>query len=159
MTKFWYLLKTKTNQEKKAASNIANQEVETYFPVITTKTLSKQRTEAVFPGYLFVNLDPHVTSVRAISNTRGVGRFVRFAQHLARIDADIITALRRRYDDYIDDQTPKPGQTVQIISGPFAGLNAVFAATDKDQRSYLFIQLINQTQRISVNNDQIRKVL
>jgi len=51
--KNWYLIQTKPKQEEVASSNLANQNFEIYYP----KTQINNKVIALFPRYLFIQLD------------------------------------------------------------------------------------------------------
>ena len=55
----WFLLKTKTRQEKRAMENLQRQNAECYCPEVLVEKIFRgkksQVVEILFPGYLFVN--------------------------------------------------------------------------------------------------------
>jgi len=62
------------------------------------------RDEAVFPGYLFIQLAPH-SDWRALHATRGVSRLVRFNDAPHKIEDGLIAALQQQYSP---QQAPAP---------------------------------------------------
>ena len=45
---------------------------------------------------------------------------------------------------------PQVGDQLEVIEGPFRGLNAVFSQTDGDQRAVVLINLLNQQVEASI---------
>jgi transcriptional antiterminator RfaH len=52
---------------------------------------------------------------------------------------------------------PQAGDSINILEGPFKGLNAVFSHTDGQQRSIVLVRLLNQQTPTSLANTQIKK--
>ena len=52
----------------------------------------------------------------------------------------------------------QPGNSVNILEGPFNGLKAVLSRTDGQQRAIVLISLLNQQIPVSFTNTQIKKV-
>ena len=72
--KNWYLIQTKPKQEKMASQNLINQNFEIYYP----KTQIKNKVVALFPRYIFIQLDDQNQNLSPIRSTKGVANFVRF---------------------------------------------------------------------------------
>ena len=58
---------------------------------------------------------------------------------------------------FIAKDLPQPGDSINILQGPFKGLKAVFSHTDGMQRSIVLINLLNQQTPTSLANTQIKK--
>lgn len=57
--KNWIIAAYKSNQIKTVKTNMSNQDIEYYLPVITTKKInSSVKKEVLFPGYIFININP-----------------------------------------------------------------------------------------------------
>ena len=81
----------------------------------------------MFPGYLFAKF-VYSTQHRAVESSHGVRGIVRFGQHLATLPEDTVIALQSKVgaDEVVTvDSSLKIGQAVQMIEGPFRGLEVV----------------------------------
>ena len=151
-TNLWYLLYAKPRQELRAQQQLANQGYHTFVPQITLQKLRANRwcevTEPLFPRYLFLHVSTgQELDMRAIRATRGVSDFVRFGQSLATVPQQLVAQLTQQ-QMVLKQQPAKPqlkgGDTVSILTGPFAGLEAVFQTADGDKRSIILISLLGQ---------------
>jgi transcriptional antiterminator RfaH len=52
---------------------------------------------------------------------------------------------------------PQAGDKINILGGPFEGLETVYSRTDGQQRSIVLINILHQQTRISLANTQIKK--
>lgn len=147
----WFLLQTKSKQESRAVDNLERQGVNSFCPMIRVEKLSRGsrvvKQEALFPGYLFVNFDQESVSSTTIRSTRGVSHFVTSAGAPVRVPESLISQLMLRTDPDNEETVsslPSKGDSLQIVDGPFRGLNAVFSQPDGDQRAIVLINLLNQ---------------
>jgi transcriptional antiterminator RfaH len=148
----WFLLQTKSRQESRAVENLERQGVSSFCPRINVEKLSRgKRTvvnEALFPGYLFVSFDQHSVSATTVRSTRGVSNFVSCAGAPVVVPEPLIESLKQRACQQ-EDTTEiagalKAGDSLEILDGPFRGLNAVFSQPDGDSRAIVLINLLNQ---------------
>jgi transcription antitermination factor NusG len=83
--------------------------------------------EAMFPGYLFAKFI-YSTQHRAVESSHGIRGIVHFGDRLATLPENIVTALQSRVgaEEVVTlDCSIKVGQSVEIIEGPFRGLEVV----------------------------------
>jgi transcriptional antiterminator RfaH len=83
--------------------------------------------EAMFPGYLFAKFT-YSTQHRAVESSHGIRGIVRFGDRLASLPENIVAALQSTVgaEEIVTlDSSLKIGQSVQIIDGPFQGLEVV----------------------------------
>ena len=83
--------------------------------------------EAMFPGYLFAQFD-YAIFHRRVRQGPGVSGFVQFGDRLGLLSDELINELKARMgkDELVEiDNDLEPGQNVQIIQGPFQGLEAL----------------------------------
>jgi transcriptional antiterminator RfaH len=81
----------------------------------------------MFPGYLFAKF-VYSTQHRAVESSHGISGIVRFGDRLAILPENIVAALQSRVgaEEIVTvDCSLKVGQSVQVIEGPFQGLEAV----------------------------------
>lgn len=108
--------------------------------------------EPLFPGYIFVRLDPAVTNIAPIRSTRGVLRLVTFGNELRPIPSGVIEDLQLAQpaaDRPIDPATLlQRGDRVRVIHGPMAGLTAIFEARTGTERVAILLDLLGRRSRV-----------
>jgi transcriptional antiterminator RfaH len=83
--------------------------------------------EAMFPGYLFAKF-VYSTQHRAVETSHGISGIVHFGDRLATLPENIVAALQSKVgsEEIVTlDCSLKVGQSVQIIAGPFHGLEVL----------------------------------
>ena len=83
--------------------------------------------EAMFPGYLFAKF-VYSTQHRAVETSHGISGIVHFGDRLATLPENIVAALQSEVgsEEIVTlDCSIKLGQSVQIIAGPFHGLEVL----------------------------------
>jgi transcriptional antiterminator RfaH len=81
----------------------------------------------MFPGYLFAKF-VYSKQHRAVESSHGIRGIVRFGDRLATLSENIVVRLQSRVgpEEVVTvDSSIEIGQPVQIIEGPFRGLEAV----------------------------------
>jgi transcriptional antiterminator RfaH len=153
----WFLLQTKVKQEQRAAENLERQDVASFCPMIRVDKISRGRRSEVldvlFPGYLFVQLGESSVSTTAVRSTRGVSHFVTSAGAPIKVPQGLVEQLRQRVAadaDVVMSQLPKSGAKMQVIDGPFKGLNAVFTEPDGNNRAIVMVTLLSQQLKTSM---------
>lgn len=161
----WYAVQTKPRQEHIAAEHLARQDFECYLPKAwnpSQRVPSKNpRIEPLFPRYLFVQADTGVQSISAVNYTRGVSRLVRFGNQIIEVPDWVIKGLKLATDaisGLVDVERPMlaPGDHVEVFSGPFAGLKAIFQTADGPTRAILLLSLLGRENTISVDYGCLR---
>ena len=153
----WFLLQTKVKQEQRAAENLERQDVVSFCPMIRVDKISRGRRaevlDVLFPGYLFVQLGESSVSTTAVRSTRGVSHFVTSAGAPIKVPQGLVDQLRQRVTadaDIVMSQLPKSGAKMQVIDGPFKGLNAVFTEPDGNNRAIVMVTLLSQQVKTSM---------
>ena len=153
----WFLLQTKSRQEQRATEHLNRQSVTSFCPMIKVEKISRSRRveslEVLFPGYLFVQLGETSVSPTSICSTRGVSHFVTTAGAPIKVPESLVDQLRERVavnTDVVASSLPKVGEEMEIIEGPFRGLNAAFSQTDGKSRALVLITMLNQQVRASL---------
>jgi len=159
----WYLIHSKPQQETTAAEQLDRQGFHTFLPRMRRQVRHaghwRQKVEAMFPRYLFVQLDADTQDWAPIRSTVGVSTLVRFGNRPACVPEALVEDLRERADaeSIVATDTRadfNPGQRVRIIDGPFAGLEGIIQARTARDRVDLLLAVIGQaaTTRITTHN-------
>ena len=128
----WFCLKTQPKREHLAATALRRQfGIECFSPRVRFRR-STQRgpvwfVEAMFPGYLFAKFI-YSTQHRAVESSHGISGIVHFGDRLAILPENVVTALQSSVgsEEIVTlDCSIKVGQSVEIVDGPFQGLEVV----------------------------------
>lgn len=128
----WFCLMTQPKREHLAATALRRQfGVECFSPRLRFRKMTQRGpvwfVEAMFPGYLFAKF-VYSTQHRAVESSHGIRGIVHFGDRLATLPENIVSALQSRVgsEEIVTvDCSVKVGQSVQIIHGPFQGLEVV----------------------------------
>ncbi len=164
----WLLLQVKPCQEMRALENLERQNAQCYCPKIQVEKLRRgkriQLEEALFAGYLFVNAQPQQNGLTytSIRSSRGVSKIVGFGAEPITIPAELIQQLKLRESAGLTcpkaEDLPQVGDKINIIEGPFKGLQALYSHADGQQRAIVLINLLHQQTSTSLANTQIQKI-
>jgi len=166
MSRAWYAVQCKPREDDRAEVNLERQGFEVYRP----RALVRRRRrgtlatieESLFPRYLFLNLEAGVDNWYPIRSTRGVVGLVRFGLEPTPVPDSVIEFIRDHTDPQtgcVDLVTPndyKPGQTVLISEGPFAGYEAVFLRRTGEERVLVLLEVMKQGQRLVLPESAIQ---
>ena len=153
----WYALHCKPRKEQVVYEQLLVQAVDAFFPCIPSRNASrrKSRMEAYFPGYLFVRADLEQIGIASLQWLPGVKDIVTFGGIPAHVPDSLINAIRlkimriKNSGDGIVEHI-KPGSTVKINDGPFAGHKAIFdSRLPGGERARVLLTLLND-QKIQV---------
>ena len=154
----WFLVQLKPCGLRRAQENLHRQGIATLMPMHPeTRRVSGSLTTTMhplFPGYLFVSVDPEIQSWRTINNTYGVSRLVSLDGVAPSIvPPGIIDALLEESSGR--ESVPEPdkfqiGKPVSLVLGPFAGLAAKIASTPEDGRVFVLMEMMGQGVRAAV---------
>ena len=154
----WFLLKTKTRQEKRAMENLQRQYAECYCPEVFVEKIIRgkksQVIEILFPGYLFVNFRNPASSTQAVKNTRGVQSFVSFGGAPVNVPSALIQELKEKTkpsENLLISNLPKRGDKLKVIDGPFNGMSVVFSQPNGDERAEVLLNIMNQQVKASIH--------
>jgi len=130
-TDAWYVLYTKSKNEKKVAERLTAAGYNVYCPLHKVKRQWSDRVkiieEPLFKGYLFIQVEDHKRD--QVFSFPGTVRYLFWLRRPAVVrDAEIKT-IQKWFGEYahedIDISDILPGDYVRITSGPFTGEQAV----------------------------------
>ncbi|MDA9210894.1 hypothetical protein N9O74_02005 [Methylophilaceae bacterium] len=162
----WFVIHTKPNEEKKALANLINQEFTCYMPMYSKEIINQNKIKIIpsplFSRYLFieVNNESIQKNIGLIRSTLGVHQLLKIGENPIKISSEIIMELKKeernrskKIKNYF-----KQGEQVEIQSGPYKGIKAIFECEDADERAILFFELMQKPTKISVNKVNIKKI-
>ena len=162
----WFVIHTKPNEEKKALANLINQEFTCYMPMYSKEIINQNKIKIIpsplFSRYLFieVNNESIQKNIGLIRSTLGVHQLLKIGENPIKISSEIIMELKKeernrskKIKNYF-----KQGEQVEIQSGPYKGIKAIFECEDADERAILFFELMQKSTKISVDKVNIKKI-
>jgi len=158
----WFLVQFKPNSHNIASRNLKRQGFETFLPLqeITRRQDNRFIAELrpLFPGYLFIRLNPDSSPWRKVNSTYGVNRIVSFRDAPTPVPDALVAALLARSDTngrIITASDLAKGGEVRVIGGPFAEFVGTIETIDGEKRVWLLLDFMGQTTRIQVDVHQI----
>lgn len=156
MSDSWFVVQTQPNAEAKANRHLLNQGYATYLPVYLRRVSHARRAEILrrplFPGYLFVRLDPDMNRWRSINGTVGVRRILSEGDRPRCVSDAIIGEIVARQDENgvikVKAQSFVQGQTVRLAGGPFAEVSGLFEEARDDRRVVLLLSMLGREVRV-----------
>ena len=158
----WYLVQLKPNGLNRAVTNLERQG---FVPFVPRERRSVRRAgkfvsvdAPVFPGYVFVELNPEDRGWRVINSTYGVARIVSFAGRPAPLPKGLVEEMAKRYA--LTGEAPPPfdvGEEVILREGPFVDFLARVEAVDPQHRVHLLIDFMGRQSRIVVSAEKLAK--
>ncbi len=163
----WHVARTHVHAESKARSNLVRQGFEVYLPLCRRIRTHARRREAVqrplFPGYLFVGFDIENTRWRAIFSTIGVASLICNGEVPSRVPDGIVESIRAAETDGFFDFTTavarlKPGDSVRVASGPFAGLIGRLHSSVSRNRVRVLLEILGRQSPTELDMSEVDPV-
>ena len=160
----WYLIFTKPRSETKAQENLNRQGYHTYLPMVheyrSFNGKNIKVAEAFFPRYLFIDLDPD-DNWSPIRSTLGVSHLVRFGGIPAVVPDDLIASLKANEDKSTGLQQLvvdkfKPGDSVTVLSGPFAGFHGIYQQLKGPERVIVLLDIIGRSTKVIMDMRELQ---
>ena len=156
----WFLILTKPSGEKTAKINLERQGYRVYYPRLERSTLYRgrwiDRVVALFPRYLFVQLDPASQSLAPVRSTLGVASIVRFGSEAAVVPGAIVDGLLHSADPATGlhrltrGRALERGSVVHVIAGVFEGLQGIFERDAGNERVVILLKLLGKEAPVRV---------
>ena len=143
----WHLIYTKPQQEKVALDNLTRQNYQCYLPLINKEKISQGKKilskEIMFSRYLFVRLSPDgQQNWSPIRSSKGVSYLVNFGGLAASLDDETMDNLRQKIDNALLVKVFSVGDKVEILNGPFKGMEAIFNTYKGEERAMLLLSFM-----------------
>ncbi|MDN3526148.1 transcription/translation regulatory transformer protein RfaH [Halomonas sabkhae] len=161
----WYVIQCKGGESFRAVEHLDNQGYELFHPVLEVQKKRRGKltwvVEPLFPNYLFIRLDKLASNWRPIRSTRGVLKIVTFGlQSPVPVHDDLVEALRANagpQDDSSANVYFRAGEAVEITSGPFKDLQAVFETHKGEDRAIVLLGMLHKQQHLEMPVSQLRR--
>jgi transcriptional antiterminator RfaH len=160
----WIVASTHPHKEQLALDNLARQGFHSYCPRIRRRTRHARRLQVVlrplFPGYVFIRLNPEKEQWRSIASTFGVRSLIRFGERPGTVPDQFVCGLRsteaggavtipRARDSY------EVGEKVRMREGPFEGLIATVLSANESERITVLMDLLRRSVRVRISINEV----
>lgn len=150
----WYVIQHKPAQGDRSLENLQNQDARCFYPKVTVERIRAgkrtSRLEPLFPGYLFIHIEPTDPLWGKLRSTRGVLRVLSFGGKPLPIEDAVIDYIRDGLQAVEKQGGLKKGEPVQIQDGPFKGVEAIFQAYDGEERAVVLVNFMQKQQVVRV---------
>ena len=161
----WYVIQTKPGNEHRVETNLSNQGIEVFLPMLESFQYSSgkmiQRIKSLFPSYVFATLDINLHYCK-VKWTRGVHKILGNGSGPLPVSEKVVRTIKDRMGEnhYVKlDEGLEEGTLVQFTSGPFKDLLGVFdRRMSEGKRVRVLLSLIGVDVPVQVSRYQIRKV-
>lgn len=150
----WWVVHTKSRQEKVLAADLVEREIDVFLPLVKTVRYYGRRKCRVelplFPGYLFLRGTPQESFVA--DRTGRVAGLIKVADQ-AGLDAEL-SQIRLALDrGAVLSSGPAiaTGTLVEVTSGPFKGIQGVVERGVEKDRLLLQVEIINRAAVLEVD--------
>ena len=161
----WYAVYTKSRHEKRIKEQLDGRLIESFLPLYQAIHRWKDRrvriSLPVFPGYLFVKINPDLTRWRPMLSTFGVRSVVRCGEEVSLLDDAFVQAIRARETDGVISRPASPyqiGQEVRVSGGTFDGLVATIIGMHERDRLTVLMQLLSRMVKVRLDERQVTSV-
>jgi transcriptional antiterminator RfaH len=159
----WHLIYTKPHQEKVALDNLTRQNYQCYLPLINKEKILQGKKilikEPMFPRYLFVRLSPDgQQNWSPIRSSKGVSHLVNFGGLAASLDDETMDNLQQKIDKALVVKVFSIGDKVEILKGPFKGMEAIFNTYKGEERAMLFLNFMTKNLTAKFDLRDFKKV-
>ena len=152
------VINTHPHKERVVREHLSRQGYAGYYPQLLQKVSHARKVSHVlrpmFPGYLFVSLDPALQRWSPIASTVGVRRIVTFGDRPALIDASFVAALQAREINGSIVLPASPyhvGDHVRMAGNAFDGVVAEIVQMKDQERVVVLLQLLQRTVKLTTD--------
>lgn len=142
----------------RAKTNLTRQNVASFMPMRTRTQRRANRLMDVkrplFPGYLFIEVDPEAVRWRSINSTYGVAKAVSLTDgRPTPVPSELMARIRSLHEQGSDATSFDHfvvGERVRVVSGPFAEFEAQIEAVPEKDRIYVLLDMMGREVRTEV---------
>lgn len=156
----WFVLRTRSNHESLVEQSLRQREINAYLPRHRVVSRSKDRRTLLemplFPGYVFVQ--PRLEQFEKIRTVRGSCGFVVQGNKPAampRKDLEAVRILAGSGAELAVNSQLIPGQRVEVIAGPFMGVQGELIQVKSQDRLVINAHLVSSSVSVEVDSDEV----
>ncbi len=163
--RIWFVVHTKPGNEERVKSNLLNQEIESFLPMMKAYQYRGgkmvQKIRPLFPNYLFARMDVELHYYK-VKWTRGVNKILGGRNGPIPISERVVETIKGRVgeDNLIELQDElKDGDAIQVTSGPLKDLMGVFRKEMSSKgRVKVLLSLIGVDVPVQISRWQIKRI-
>ena len=154
-TSHWYVLQSKSRQEKALASTLMANNIDHYLPLVRKARYYGRRKVSVdaplFPGYVFLN--GSLEQTYDADRTKRVARIIPVADQI-QLGREIRSIREALAQEATLDRYPhlKEGIRVEVRAGPFQGIQGLVEAKTNVDRLILQIDVLGQATSLEIDS-------
>ncbi|MBN2461668.1 MAG: hypothetical protein JXB60_08670 [Candidatus Cloacimonetes bacterium] len=157
----WWVIYTKSRQEKKLATYARQREISYYLPLQESVRHYRYRklifSKPLFSGYIFVKCDNEEKNQLTLSGC--VVNFLEVVDEVELVhELQQIFRGQQKGADLRPAEFVKKGTRVEIVAGPFTGLTGVVKDHNNVYEVLLQVHLLHQAVAVVASTDQIKVV-
>ena len=148
----WYAVYTRSNFEKRVATELAAKNVEHYLPVVPQLHQWKDRRKMidvpVFPGYVFARFPDSLQARLRVLRTAGAVRILGQGERIEPVPDAEIESIRRLLKANVPcfaHPFLREGAWVRVKRGPLRGLEGLLVRVKSRSRLVLSVTLLSQS--------------
>jgi transcriptional antiterminator RfaH len=151
----WFLAHTLPRSECKAEMHLRAQGFRTYLPQIN-KTIRHARQfrdvrAPLFPRYIFLILDLSRDRWLSVRSTIGVAGLFTSEDRPVPVPAGVVEGIIARSDGNVITAELTKGQSVRIVSGPFANLVGTLERLDAAGRTRVLLEIMGTAVPVAIH--------
>lgn len=153
----WYVVNTHVHQESRAAAQLRRQNFDAWVPTYMRRRRHARREDVVsaplFPGYLFVHIEPELQAWSMINSTLGVKRLVCNGDRPAPLPAGFVDDLKITLQSgafVLPEAQFGPGDEVRITEGPFGEFSGTILRLGPQERVSLMLNILGRDTEVVV---------
>lgn len=163
----WFLVYCKSKQDTRAEENLARQGFNVFRPTINIvkSKIGRQsyvQCESLFPRYVFIHVNPEITSLAPVKSTFGVAGFVKFGNEYATASESLIDEIKQNINKQIslrnDRETFKQGDDVYVDGCGFDHVKAIYHNPCGEQRAMILMDILGSESKILVPRCCLSKI-
>ena len=161
----WYAVSTQSRQEKVAANTLRALGITHFLPLQLQKRQWSDRIQEIsvplFPGYLFVHIDPWSSLKLEVLKVPGITRFIGDRTGPLPIqDSEIesIQGLVHSGVEFGPHPFLKQGDRVRVIRGALAGIEGILVRVGSKSQMIISIEMIHRSLAITVSERDVEAV-
>ena len=163
MTEKWYALRVKSRHEFVTSEELARKDIENFFPSVSRVRQWKDRKKTVdfplFPGYVFVHLDPCPGAFLTVLKTRGSVCFVSLEPgQPTSVPPEEIASLKVMVESGEQlDVFPafKEGTAVRVKRGPLSGIVGILAKRENHHMFFINIDSLGRSVGLKIGAEDV----
>lgn len=157
----WWLIRTRTRQEKSLARDLVDRQIPFYLPqVVKTSVVRGRKRSAsipLFSGYLFLFGDEQ-DRYRSMATNRVAQALSVTEQQQLLEDLRQIHSLIQRNAPLTTETRLQAGDRVRVKNGPFAGVEGTIVSRCRKSRIVVAVRLIQQGVSLEVEDCQLEPI-